>query len=187
MCQVESRNKKIVALSELKGLRKTETQPIANFCVELERLTRRAYPELNEQALSVVRSDLLYEQLMHWDDSCKLQKVLEGQGEGMYERLKDVAMRVERRRLSQRYRLSERSKFRFQGKRKSKGTQDVTLNDAREIRRKEDTSRPGTLLRNIQRKYKVASASTVRRLGTKRGTVRNLGAATERKNQEQRR
>ncbi|VDL79559.1 unnamed protein product [Nippostrongylus brasiliensis] len=40
-CQAESRNWKIVALSEPKRLRKEEGQLVMDFCVELERLTRR--------------------------------------------------------------------------------------------------------------------------------------------------
>ncbi|VDL69682.1 unnamed protein product [Nippostrongylus brasiliensis] len=111
-CQAESRNRKIVALSELKRLRKEEGQLVMDFCVELERLTRKAYPELDERALSVVRADHLYDQLSPWDESCQLQAVLEGPGADMYERLKDAAMRVERRRLSQRNKMFCRYKQR---------------------------------------------------------------------------
>ncbi|VDP55019.1 unnamed protein product [Heligmosomoides polygyrus] len=66
LCKTETRNKKIVALSELRKLRKAETQPVVDFCVELERLTRKACSELDEQALSAVRPS---EQLMQWDES----------------------------------------------------------------------------------------------------------------------
>ncbi|VDL76170.1 unnamed protein product [Nippostrongylus brasiliensis] len=111
-CQAESRNRKIVALSELKRLRKEEGQLVMDFCVELERLTRKAYPELDERALSVVRADHLYDQLSPWDESCQLQAVLEGPGADMYERLKNAAMRVERRRLSQRNKMFGRYKQR---------------------------------------------------------------------------
>ncbi|KAK6025115.1 zinc knuckle, partial [Ostertagia ostertagi] len=70
MCKEETRNKKIIALGELKRLRKPESQSVGDFCVELERLTRRAYPELEERTLSVIRADHLYDQLSHWDESC---------------------------------------------------------------------------------------------------------------------
>ncbi|KAK6013854.1 zinc knuckle, partial [Ostertagia ostertagi] len=100
MCKEETRNKKIIALGELKRLQKPETQSVGDFCVELERLTRRAYPELEERTLSVIRADYLYDQLSHWDESCHLQEAMEGPGSDMYERLKDAAMRVERRHLA---------------------------------------------------------------------------------------
>ncbi|RCN47467.1 hypothetical protein ANCCAN_06498 [Ancylostoma caninum] len=104
MCKTESRNRKVVALSELRRLQKQESQAVVDFCVELERLTRRAYPELDEEALSVIRADQLYEQLSHWDESCHLQEALEGPSADIYERLKEAAMRVERRHISLRNR-----------------------------------------------------------------------------------
>ncbi|KAK6049324.1 zinc knuckle, partial [Cooperia oncophora] len=100
MCKEETRNKKVIALGELKRLQKPETQSVGDFCVELERLSRRAYPELDERTLSVIRADHLYDQLSHWDESCHLQEALEGPGGDMYERLKDAAMRAERRHLA---------------------------------------------------------------------------------------
>ncbi|KAK6061989.1 hypothetical protein COOONC_00338 [Cooperia oncophora] len=78
---------------ELKRLQKPETQ-------SLERLSRRAYPELDERTLSVIRADHLNDQLSHWDDSCRLQEALEGPGGDMNERLKDAAMRAERRHVA---------------------------------------------------------------------------------------
>ncbi|KAK6031026.1 zinc knuckle [Ostertagia ostertagi] len=106
VCREESRNKKVVALGELKRLRKPETQSVGDFCVELERLTRRAYPELGEDTLSIIRADHLYDQISHWDESCHLQEALEGPGSDMYERLKDAAMRAEWRHLSLKNRKS---------------------------------------------------------------------------------
>ncbi|XGW22930.1 hypothetical protein V3C99_005285 [Haemonchus contortus] len=100
MCREETCNKKIIALGELKRLQKPETLSVGDFCVELERLTRRAYPQLEDRTLSVIHADYLYDQLSHWDESCYLQEALEGPGSVMYERLKDAAMRVERKNLA---------------------------------------------------------------------------------------
>lgn len=134
VCRAERRNKKIVALSELKNLHKTELQSVSDFCVELERLTRKAYPELDEQALSVIRADQLYEQLMQWDESCQLQEVLEGESIDVYERLKEAAMRVERRRISQLSRASDRGKALYQDRRKSRvGREEASKVEKRDV------------------------------------------------------
>ncbi|RCN49894.1 hypothetical protein ANCCAN_03929 [Ancylostoma caninum] len=98
-CRAEQRTNKVVALGELKRLRKGEAQSVSDFCVEPERLTRRAYPELDEYALDTERAHLLYEQLVHWRDSYHLLEALES-NEGAYEKLKETAKRIERRNLT---------------------------------------------------------------------------------------
>uniref|UniRef100_A0A183GV61 CCHC-type domain-containing protein n=1 Tax=Heligmosomoides polygyrus TaxID=6339 RepID=A0A183GV61_HELPZ len=95
-CRVELRSHRIVALSELKKLRKKEGQTVADFCVELERLTRRAHPHMDEVALDAERAQLLYEQLAHWGDSYHLMEALESEAHA-YDRLKQTALRIERR------------------------------------------------------------------------------------------
>ncbi|VDP58183.1 unnamed protein product [Heligmosomoides polygyrus] len=74
-CRAEARNHRIVALGEFKKLRMKEGQSVADFCVELERLTRRAHPQMDEAALDAQRAQLLYEHLAHWNDSYHLMKV----------------------------------------------------------------------------------------------------------------
>ncbi|RCN45751.1 zinc knuckle [Ancylostoma caninum] len=118
VCKTESSNRKVVALSELKRLQKMESQTVVDFCVELERLTRRAYLELDEEASSVIRADQLYEQLSQWDESCHLQEALEGSSEAMYERLKEAVLRAERRHISLRNRSAPHvNKTRYYDKR----------------------------------------------------------------------
>ncbi|VDO66468.1 unnamed protein product [Heligmosomoides polygyrus] len=87
--RAEARNHRIVALGELKKLRMKEGQSVADFCVELERLTRHAHPHMDEAALDAQRAQLLYEHLAHWNDSYHLMEALESEGQA-YERLKHV-------------------------------------------------------------------------------------------------
>ncbi|VDO35329.1 unnamed protein product, partial [Heligmosomoides polygyrus] len=98
-CRAERFTEKVLALGELKKLVKTEGQTVAEFCVELERLTRRAYPEMDETALATERAHLLYEQIVHWKDSYFLTEALESAGNA-YERLKETAERIERRNIT---------------------------------------------------------------------------------------
>ncbi|WKX98818.1 hypothetical protein Q1695_014030 [Nippostrongylus brasiliensis] len=98
-CRAEERTNKVLALGQLRHLRKAESQSIAEFCVELERLTRQAYPELDEKALATERAHLLYEQLVHWKDSYYLMEALESEDDA-YMKLKATAQRIERRDLT---------------------------------------------------------------------------------------
>ncbi|EYC34920.1 hypothetical protein Y032_1273g3795, partial [Ancylostoma ceylanicum] len=98
-CKAEQRTNKVVALGELKRLRKMEGQSVSEFCVELERLTRQAYPELDERALQTERAQILYDQLVHWRDSYHLLEALESE-QGAYDKLKETAKRIERRNMT---------------------------------------------------------------------------------------
>ncbi|RCN25915.1 zinc knuckle, partial [Ancylostoma caninum] len=98
-CRAEQRTNKVVALGELKRLRKMERQSVSEFCVELERLTRQAYPELDERALQTERAQILYDQLVHWRDSYHLLEALESE-QGAYDKLKETAKRIERRNMT---------------------------------------------------------------------------------------
>lgn len=98
----------MVALGELRKLKKAEGQTVADFCIELERLTRRAHPELDEASLAIERTHLLYEQLAHWKNSYHLIKALENENNS-YDRLKETAMRIERRKATLRFQEVRRS------------------------------------------------------------------------------
>lgn len=99
VCRAEWRHDRIVALGELKTLRKREGQGVADFCVELEQLTRRAHPHMDEVALDAERAQLLFEQLAHWGDSYHLMEALESENHA-YDRLKQTALGIERRDLT---------------------------------------------------------------------------------------
>ncbi|VDP04843.1 unnamed protein product [Heligmosomoides polygyrus] len=97
--RTEAMSDKIVALGEVKRLKTLDRQSIAEFWVDLERRTCRAYPELNERALAIERAHLLYQQIAHWPDSYHLLEALEEEDDP-YSRLKETAKRIERRNLT---------------------------------------------------------------------------------------
>ncbi|RCN33571.1 hypothetical protein ANCCAN_20593 [Ancylostoma caninum] len=98
--QADRQTRRLVALGKLRQLRKAETQTVAEFCVELERLSAKAYPEMDEVALATTRAQQLYGQLVHWPESYHLLEAMEEQDDSTYDNLKEAAMRVERRRLT---------------------------------------------------------------------------------------
>ncbi|VDL75148.1 unnamed protein product [Nippostrongylus brasiliensis] len=102
-CRSEVRNQKVVALGELRKLKKKEGQSVADFCLVLEQLTRRAHPHMSESVLDAERAQILYEQLAHWEDSYHLLEALESEDQP-YEKLKQTAMRIERRNVTLRNR-----------------------------------------------------------------------------------
>ncbi|VDO85689.1 unnamed protein product [Haemonchus placei] len=98
--RVEEKTERIRALGKLRRLKKAEAQTVAEYCVELERLSARAYPELDEGALATTRAQQLYEQIVQWPESYYFLEAMEKEGPSAYESLKEAAMRVERRRLT---------------------------------------------------------------------------------------
>uniref|UniRef100_A0A183F7U0 Retrotrans_gag domain-containing protein n=1 Tax=Heligmosomoides polygyrus TaxID=6339 RepID=A0A183F7U0_HELPZ len=56
-CQAEHFSE-VLALEELKKFVKREEQSVVEFCVELERLTRRSSPELDEAVLAIFASSV---------------------------------------------------------------------------------------------------------------------------------
>ncbi|KHJ98572.1 zinc knuckle [Oesophagostomum dentatum] len=98
--KAEAQTNRVIALSRLKRLRKADTQSVAEYCVELERLSASAYPELDEGALAITRAQQLYEQLVNWPESYHLLEAMEKDESNAYANLKEAAMRVERRMLT---------------------------------------------------------------------------------------
>ncbi|KHJ92543.1 hypothetical protein OESDEN_07571 [Oesophagostomum dentatum] len=98
--RAETQTNRVVALGKLKRLKKAETVSVAEFCVELERLSASAYPELDEHALATTRAQHLYEQLVNWPESYHLLEAMEKDENNAYANLKEAAMRVERRKLT---------------------------------------------------------------------------------------
>uniref|UniRef100_A0A183GFI1 CCHC-type domain-containing protein n=1 Tax=Heligmosomoides polygyrus TaxID=6339 RepID=A0A183GFI1_HELPZ len=77
-----------------------ERKSVADFCVELDRLTRIAYAELRGSSINAMRAHLLYEQLADWEESYHLLAAMEGDLKRVYDNLKESAMRIERRHLT---------------------------------------------------------------------------------------
>ncbi|KAK6053331.1 zinc knuckle, partial [Cooperia oncophora] len=90
-CKAEQRTIKVVALGRLKRLKKRDGQTVSDFCVELEQLTRQAYPELDEYTLAVERATFAVR------SAIALARFALESEEDTYEKLKEVAKRIERR------------------------------------------------------------------------------------------
>ncbi|VDL70575.1 unnamed protein product [Nippostrongylus brasiliensis] len=83
------------AYLELKRLRKTGD--VSAYCVELERLTRSAYPDQSEEELSRTRAGELVSQLTSWPEYLQLYTAMEiAPKEAAYEMVKSMAQRCER-------------------------------------------------------------------------------------------
>lgn len=87
----------IKAYMALKTLRKRTD--ISSYCVELERLTQKAYPRASEAELSCTRAGELVAQLVDWPEYLQLYTTMElAPRECAYEMVKSLAQRCERSR-----------------------------------------------------------------------------------------
>uniref|UniRef100_W6NG55 Zinc finger domain containing protein n=1 Tax=Haemonchus contortus TaxID=6289 RepID=W6NG55_HAECO len=83
------------AYMDLKRLRKTGD--VTRYCLELERLTRDAYPDASEEELSRTRAGELVSQLTDWPEYLQLYTTMEIAPKGLaYEMVKTMAQRCER-------------------------------------------------------------------------------------------
>ncbi|KIH42777.1 zinc knuckle, partial [Ancylostoma duodenale] len=87
------------AYMELKQLRRKGA--VTEYCVKLEHLTRKAYPHLGEDELSITRAGELVSQLVEWPEYLQLYSVMEqSTPEAAYENVKSMAQCVERSRTA---------------------------------------------------------------------------------------
>ncbi|KAL6743019.1 hypothetical protein Aduo_016106 [Ancylostoma duodenale] len=87
--------RRMEAYIKLKNLRASTN--ITEYCVELEQLSRAAYPESTEKELPILRTGELISQLTEWPEYVQLFAVVEQTAtEEAYEKLKNMAQRVER-------------------------------------------------------------------------------------------
>ncbi|KAK6061747.1 zinc knuckle, partial [Cooperia oncophora] len=96
---LQAQTSRVVALGKLRRSRKSDEQSVAEYCVQLERLSAIAYPELDEGALMTARAQQLYEQVVHWPESVYFLEAMETSGKDAYNNLKEAVLRVERRKL----------------------------------------------------------------------------------------
>ncbi|EYB94384.1 hypothetical protein Y032_0172g360 [Ancylostoma ceylanicum] len=83
------------AYMQLKNLRMTKD--VTRYCLELESLTRRAYPDASEEELSRTRAGELVSQLTEWPEYLQLFTTMElAPKESAYEVVKAMAQRCER-------------------------------------------------------------------------------------------
>ncbi|KAK6017953.1 zinc knuckle, partial [Ostertagia ostertagi] len=85
------------AYMKLKTLRMEKD--VTSYCVELEKITQRAYPEASEKELSRTRASELVAQLSNWPEYLQLYTTMElAPKEHAYEMVKSMAQRCERSR-----------------------------------------------------------------------------------------
>uniref|UniRef100_A0A7I4YT76 RNA-directed DNA polymerase n=1 Tax=Haemonchus contortus TaxID=6289 RepID=A0A7I4YT76_HAECO len=89
------------AMRKLRSLKKKSNQSVLEFCLELEVLSVKAHPKADETALAFIRAEILQEQLSQWPEAIQLLEILETeQGNKVYEKMKETALRIERLRDS---------------------------------------------------------------------------------------
>ncbi|KAK6018626.1 retroviral aspartyl protease, partial [Ostertagia ostertagi] len=93
--EVNSSSIQMKAYMDLKRLRKSGD--VTRYCLELERLTREAYPDASEEELSRTRAGELVSQLTDWPEYLQLYTTMEiAPKEAAYEMVKAMAQRCER-------------------------------------------------------------------------------------------
>ncbi|EYC40353.1 hypothetical protein Y032_0618g710 [Ancylostoma ceylanicum] len=93
----DSNNARVKAMSALRKLTIREGQSVGEFCLLLERLAAKAYPDVPPEATSLQKAEILFNQLANWEGSYNLSEALEVNDKGQaYEKVKEAALRLER-------------------------------------------------------------------------------------------
>ncbi|VDO37504.1 unnamed protein product, partial [Heligmosomoides polygyrus] len=110
----DDNNARIRALTALRKLTIREEQSVGEFCLALEKLASKAYPNSPPEVTSLQKAEILFNELAGWEGSYNLSEALElANASEAYERVKDAALRLERTRKT----AEETSQKLFHGKR----------------------------------------------------------------------
>ncbi|EYC10202.1 hypothetical protein Y032_0057g2817 [Ancylostoma ceylanicum] len=93
--------RQLMAYADLQRLRLGEGQSVTDFCISLESLTKMAYPDVAEEAISTLMAHKLYDQFASSADSYHIMEAMEAPEGGAamtYTRVKEAALRCERNR-----------------------------------------------------------------------------------------
>ncbi|KAL6734242.1 hypothetical protein Aduo_004803 [Ancylostoma duodenale] len=97
--KVDTNGSCVKAMTQLASLAIREGQSVAEFCLALEKLVSRAYPDTPPEMLSLQKAEILFRQLAKWEGSyCIAEAIETTPREEVYERVKDLALRLERNR-----------------------------------------------------------------------------------------
>ncbi|EYC05726.1 hypothetical protein Y032_0080g1333 [Ancylostoma ceylanicum] len=95
--RIDGNSERVRALAELRSLSIREGQPVSEFCLVLERLAYKAYPDVPQEVTSLQKAEILCRQLSNWNGSYCLAEALEVSSPNeAYETVKEVALRLER-------------------------------------------------------------------------------------------
>ncbi|KAL6723916.1 hypothetical protein Aduo_018869 [Ancylostoma duodenale] len=97
--RIDSASSRVKAMAGLKSLTMRENQSVSEFCLALEKLASRAYPDVPVEVVSLQKAEILSRQLATWEGSYCLAEALETHAESdAYEKVKEAALRLERSR-----------------------------------------------------------------------------------------
>ncbi|EYC17400.1 hypothetical protein Y032_0030g2025 [Ancylostoma ceylanicum] len=97
--QEDGNSARVKALSQLRCLSLREGQSVAEFCVILEKIAHKAFPDTPAEVVSLQKAEILFRQLASWNGSYSLSEAIETSSSGdAYENVKRAAMRLERNR-----------------------------------------------------------------------------------------
>ncbi|EYC33024.1 hypothetical protein Y032_0002g562 [Ancylostoma ceylanicum] len=99
--QIDSNFSRVKAISELRSLKIREGQTVSEFCLVLERIANRAYPDVPTDTVSLQKAEILCRQLAKWERSYCLTEAIETSEHTLaYEKVKEAALRLERSRAA---------------------------------------------------------------------------------------
>ncbi|RCN37072.1 zinc knuckle [Ancylostoma caninum] len=97
--KVDTNGSCVKAMTQLSSLAIREGQSVAEFCLALEKLVGRAYPDTSPEVVSLQKAEILFWQLAKWERSYCIAETIETSPRGeVYEKVEEVALRLERNR-----------------------------------------------------------------------------------------
>ncbi|KIH58684.1 zinc knuckle, partial [Ancylostoma duodenale] len=97
--QEDGNSARIKALHQLRNLSLRNDQSVGEFCVVLEKIAHRAFPDTPAEVVSLQKAEILFRQLASWNGSYSLSEAIEMSKSGeAYENVKKAALRLERNR-----------------------------------------------------------------------------------------
>ncbi|VDP48748.1 unnamed protein product [Heligmosomoides polygyrus] len=94
---IDSNSERVKALADLRKLAIRDGQTVAEFCLVVERLFNKAYPDTPHEVTSLQKAEILCRQLSGWDGSYCLTEALEtSASDEACKKVKEVALRLER-------------------------------------------------------------------------------------------